>query len=215
MPQWSPDGTTIAAKIPLRNGMAAQLGLIDVATGAVTRVGPEHGTVGVWAWSPDSSSILFAGDTEQTWQYDLFLYDVASGTIERLTDDLPVQPDAGFPTVSPPSQPVWLDEETVLLHAFRGGSSGLYRFDIETRTLELAQDFGAVHGGLVLDRVNGAVYQSASSLDGTGRIVKKDPRSPHLPQARRGRPSRGGCPRARAAAAQPHLGALIRTLGPA
>ena len=88
MPQWSPDGKTIAAKIPLRNGMEGQLGLIDVATGDVTRVGPEHGTVGVWAWSPDGSAILFAGDTEQTWQYDLFLYDVASETIERLTDDL-------------------------------------------------------------------------------------------------------------------------------
>lgn len=171
-PQWSPDGSTLAARIPLRNGMEGQLGLIDVATGGVTRVGPEHGTVGVWAWSPDGNALLFGGDTEQTWQYDLFLYSVASKQIERLTDDLPVQPDAGFPTVSPPSQPVWLDEETVLLHAFRGGSSGLYRFDIETRTLELAQDFGAVHGGLALDRTSGAVYQTASSLRSMGQIVR-------------------------------------------
>ncbi len=102
-PQWSPDGKTLAAKIPLRNEMEGQLALIDVATGAVTRVGPEHGTLGVWAWSPDGSSIFFAGDTTSTWQYDLFLYDVASETIERLTDDLPVQPDSGFPTVTPPT----------------------------------------------------------------------------------------------------------------
>ncbi len=171
-PQWSPDGKTIAAKIPLRNTMEGQLGLIDVATGAVTREGPEHGTLGVWAWSPDGSAILFAGDTTTTWQYDLFLYDVAGKTIERLTDDLPVQPDSGFPTVSSPSQPVWLDEETVLLHAFRGGASGLYRFDIETRTLELAQDHRAVHGGLNLDRTSGAVYQTASSLGSVGQIVR-------------------------------------------
>lgn len=172
MPQWSPDGTTIAAKIPTRNQMGGQLALIDVASGSMTRVGPDEGSLGVWSWSPDGSAILFAGDTEQTWQYDLFLYDVASGTIERLTDDLPVQPDSGFPNVTPPSQPVWLDDETVLLHALRGGSSGLYRFDIETRELALAQDFGAVHGGLTLDRVSGAVYQSSSGFDGAGRIVK-------------------------------------------
>jgi len=171
-PQWSPDGMALAARIPLRNNMGAQIGVIDAQTGAVTRVGADDGAVGVWAWSPNGSAIVFAGDTEQTWQYDLFLYDVASKIVERLTDDLPVQPDAGFPTVSPPSQPVWLDEETVLLHAFRGGSSGLYRFDIETRTLTPTHDFGAVHSGLTLDRGSGAVYQSASSLASMGQIVK-------------------------------------------
>ena len=152
--------------------MAAQLALIDAGSGTVTRVGPERGTVGGWAWSPDGSKILFAGDTEQTWQFDLFLYDVASGTSDRLTADLPVQPDPGFPTVAPPASPVWIDDQTVLLHAFRAGASGLYRFDIERAELDPVQDFGAVHGGLMLDRVSGAVYQTASALDGTGRIVK-------------------------------------------
>lgn len=175
MPQWSPDGATIAAKLPIRNQMGGQLALIDVASGAVARVGPETGTFGVWAWSPDGRSILFAGDTEQTWQYDLFLYDVASGTVERLTHDLPVMPESGFATVTPPSQPVWLDSETVLLHAVRAGASGLYRFDIETRELTEAADFGAVHGGLTLDRTSGAVYQTSSGFGGTGRIVKTTP----------------------------------------
>lgn len=67
----------------------------------------------------------------------------------------------------------------MLLHALRAGSSGLYRFDISTRELALAQDFGAVHGGLTLDRMSGAVYQTASTLEGGGRIVKNihDPQS--------------------------------------
>ncbi len=171
-PQWSPDGKTIAAKVPLRNQMGGQLALIDVATGMAKRVGPEQGSLSVWSWSPDGVQILYGGDTEQTWQYDLFLYDVATDAIERLTDDLPVQPDGGMPTVSSPSQPIWLDENTVLLHALRAGSSGLYRFGIPTRELTLLQDFGEVRGGLTLDRANGAVYQSASGLDSTGRIVK-------------------------------------------
>ncbi|HET9659620.1 MAG TPA: S9 family peptidase [Thermomicrobiales bacterium] len=178
-PQWSPDGRTLAARILLRNNMAGQLGLIDVATGAVTRVGPEEGTFGMWAWSPDGEKIIFGGDTQQTWQYDLFLYDVASGATDRLTIDLPVQPDQGFPTVTPPSQPVWLTDDLVLLHAFRGGSSGLYRFDVERAELEPVQDFGEVRGGLNVDRVSGAVYQTASGFDGSGRIVKNihEPRS--------------------------------------
>ncbi|MCA9860544.1 MAG: S9 family peptidase, partial [Thermomicrobiales bacterium] len=171
-PQWSPDGSTLAAKILLRNGMEGQLGLVDVATGTVSRIGPEHGTVGVFAWSPDGNAILFGGDTEQTWQYDLFLYDLASKTIERLTGDLQVQPDAGFATVSPPSQPVWLDGETVLLPAFRGGASGLYRFDIETRALHPVQTSDAVFSGSSFDRQSGTIYQAGSSLDGTGQIVR-------------------------------------------
>ncbi len=171
-PQWSPDGKTLAAKIPLRNQMGGQLALVDIASGAVTRVGPEEGTVGSWAWSPDGSSIVFTGDTRQTWQYDLFLYDVATGVIERSTDDLPVQPDSGSATVSPPSQPVWLDDHTVLFHATRAGASGLYRFDIETADLHIVQDFGAIHGGLNFDPIHGAVYQTASAFDGTGRIVR-------------------------------------------
>lgn len=171
-PQWSPDGKTIAAKIPLRNQMGGQLALIDSTTGQVTRIGPDEGSLGIWSWSPDGTKILCAGDTRPTWQYDFFLYDVAAGTIERLTEDLPVQPDAGFANVSPPSQPVWFDDRTVLFHATRAGSSGLYRFDIETAELQVVQDFDAVHAGLAFDRTNGMVYQSASGFDGTGRIVQ-------------------------------------------
>ena len=104
---------------------------------------------------------------------------MASGTSDRLTVDLPVQPDPGFPTVAPPSPPIWIDDQTVLLHAFRGGSSGFYRFDIERAELQPVQDFGEVRGGLMLDRVSGAVYQTASALEGAGRIVKNihDPQS--------------------------------------
>ena len=35
-PQWSPDGRTIAVKLPNRNGLFSRLGLIDVATGETT-----------------------------------------------------------------------------------------------------------------------------------------------------------------------------------
>lgn len=122
-PQWSPDGRRLAVGLPNRNGMHSQLGLVDVATGATERVGPEDGVVGLWAWSADGDRIVFAGEPGRTWQLDFFLHDVAAGETRRLTDDLPCAPDAGYPTLSGPSQPVWLDDRRVLFHAVRAGAS--------------------------------------------------------------------------------------------
>jgi Tol biopolymer transport system component len=112
-PQWSPDGRRLALQVPNRNGMRSQLGLVEVASGETTLIGPEDGVVGVWSWSPAGDRIIFAGDTRQTYQTDFFVLDVASGAVRRLTDDLPVLPVAGFPTIAPPSQPLWLDRRFV------------------------------------------------------------------------------------------------------
>jgi dipeptidyl aminopeptidase/acylaminoacyl peptidase len=173
-PQWSPDGRTIAVKIPNRNGMASQLGLIDVERGETTLVGERDGTVGCWGWSPNGDRILVAGDTAQTWQLDLFVYDVATGDLRPLTDDLPVQPDAGFPTVTPPSQPVWLDDRRALFHALRGGASGLYVVDTETGAVEKLHDWQAMHGGLSVDAARTVAVQAQSSLDNAGEVVVFD-----------------------------------------
>ncbi|HEY7037084.1 MAG TPA: S9 family peptidase [Thermomicrobiales bacterium] len=173
-PQWSPDGKTLAVKVPNRNGMASQLGLIDVDSGETTLVGPRDGTVGCWAWSPPGDYILIAGDTAQTWQLDLFLYEVAGGAIRRLTDDLAVQPDTGFPTITPPSQPVWLDDRRALVHALRGGMSGLYVVDTESGAIDKLHDWPAMHGGLSVDASRTVAAQAQTSLENTGEIVVSD-----------------------------------------
>ena len=52
-PQWSPDGTTLAARMTRDNGIFSHLALIDVADSSIKkRIGPERGSVGVWSWSP-------------------------------------------------------------------------------------------------------------------------------------------------------------------
>jgi len=173
-PQWSPDGTTIAAKQTTHNGMHSQLALISLATGVETLVGPGTGAVGVWAWFPGGDRILFAGDVAQTWQTDWFTHDMASGETRRLTDDLPVLPDAGYPTVVPPSQPVWLDDRRVLVNATRAGSSGLYETDAETGETTLVHDTGATRTGLSVDSARRWVVQGASGLDLTGEIAVFD-----------------------------------------
>jgi dipeptidyl aminopeptidase/acylaminoacyl peptidase len=173
-PAWTPDGRKIAVKISNHNGMQSQLGVIDVATGETTLVGPEEGVVSCWAWSPAGDRILIAGDTTLTWQLDLFVYDVASGELRRLTDDLQCLPDAGFATVSPPSQPVWLDEQTALFHAVRGGASGLYKVDVSTGAVEKITEWHAAAGAPSVDAARRFVAQAHSSLDEYSSIVVFD-----------------------------------------
>lgn len=173
-PSWSPDGRTIAVLLPNRSGICSQVGLVDVASGNTTRVGPERGTVSVWSWSHDSRRILFAGDTAQTWQTDFFLHDVDSGVSTRLTHDLDVLPEAGFPGYGFPSQPIWLDERTALFHANSRGRSGLYTLDLERATVSELKIWEAVHSGMNADRTARYIAQSHSSFESTGEIAVYD-----------------------------------------
>ena len=89
-------------------------------------------------------------------------------------DDLAVQPDAGFPTVTPPSQPVWLDDRRALVHALRGGMSGLYVVDTESGAIEKLHDWPAMHSHLSVDAARSVAAQTQTSLDSTGEIVVTD-----------------------------------------
>lgn len=173
-PVWSPDGQTIALKVSNRNGIYSQLGLVDVATGAMTVVGPWDGVVDEWAWSPDGSRIVFAGDTARTFQTDFFLYDVAGGETRRLTDDLPMLPDAGFTAILTPPEPVWLDERRVLFPAARSGASGLYTIDVETAELATVATWQATNSGLSVDDARRYAVQGQTSLESVGEIVVTD-----------------------------------------
>jgi dipeptidyl aminopeptidase/acylaminoacyl peptidase len=176
-PQWSPDGRTLAARVTTDNGIFSQLALIDVETGAVKRVGPEHGTVGVWAWSPDSQRMLFDGDTEPSAGVDFFLYDIKTDSVTRLTTELPCSPDAGFPSVLGPSQPVWLDAAEVLVHAVRAGESCFYRFNVETAELTREHATRSVSTGFSVDDTHRFVAQAYSSFEGVGEVAIHDRQS--------------------------------------
>jgi len=171
MPQWSPDGLSLAVQLHHRNGMSSQLAIINLETAETTLIGSDTGVAGLWAWSPSGDRILFAGDTEQTWQLDFFVYTVQTGVIRRLTEDLSILPQAGFPTIwAPPAQPVWLDERTVLVHAIARGASGLYEVDTETGAVELRQHWDALHLGLSVDADHRYVVQSVSGMESDGEI---------------------------------------------
>jgi dipeptidyl aminopeptidase/acylaminoacyl peptidase len=173
-PQWSPNGRWLAARVSMDNGIYSRLALIDTGTGATRRVGPESGSVAVWSWSPGGDRIVFAGDTEPTAGVDFFLYSLDDDEIRRLTSDLPCAPDAGFPTVLGPSQPVWLNDSEVLVHAVRGGESGLYRFNVESADLRLEHAARSVDVGFSVDRSRRYVAQAHSSFDNFGEIALYD-----------------------------------------
>lgn len=173
-PRWSPDGRSLAVRVPNRNGMCSQLGLIDVESGETKLVGPADGTLATWSWSPNGDRIVFAGDTTNTWQSDFFVYDTASGATRRVTDDLQPLPDSGFPTIAPPSWPIWIDEQTVLFHGARAGRSGLYRLDLGTAVVDEVQSWDAIHGATSTNADARYIAQARSSLEETGEILVYD-----------------------------------------
>ena len=170
-PAWSPDGRTLALIVTEDVGMRSHLVLLDVAGGAAVEVAiAERGMVGLHAWSPSGERLLLAGEPGRTAQTDLYLYTVATGELQRLTEDLAVLPDAGYPNSVPPSLPVWLDESRVLIHAMHKGASGLYRFDVESKALEQLAGWQALHTGLSTDGGARYVVQGHASLESVGEI---------------------------------------------
>jgi dipeptidyl aminopeptidase/acylaminoacyl peptidase len=173
-PAWSPDGARLAAQVPNRNSMCSQLALIDAGSGETTLIGPERGIVAVWSWSPDGRRLVFAGDTWNSWQTDFFRYEVATGDLRRLTDDLPCLPIAGAPGMAPPAQPVWLDDHRVLFSAARAGAAGLYLLDADTGRLEEVQTSRSQRSGLSVDRDHRYVVQGEASLEHAPEVVVFD-----------------------------------------
>ncbi|MGE5596454.1 MAG: S9 family peptidase [Hyphomicrobiales bacterium] len=169
-PAWSPDGRTFALRIYSNNTMTSRLALLPADGGELQYLTPEFGFVTTWAWSPNGDRIFFTGDTQQTWQADAFVYDVASGTTRRLTDDMPCLPDGGFTPVVPPSQPVWLDERRVLFHAVRAGASALWEMDAETGALERVEGERELRAAMSTDREHRIVAQALSGYETLGEL---------------------------------------------
>lgn len=170
-PTWSPDSRTLAYRVSNRVGMHSWLRLQSVETGDARDI--EFGdtaTVSLYSFSPTGDRILCTADPGRTSQPDFFLVEVASGATTRLTEDLPVVPDAGYPNSVPPSPPVWLDGRLVLFHGAQRGSSNLYTFDVESRELETLTSWEAAHVGFSVDAGATKVAQMHSSLSGPGEI---------------------------------------------
>ena len=170
-PQWSPDGTALAAKVANRNGMHSSLVILPLDGGDSTPVGWEDGSIGTWQWSQDGTFILFDGYPVPSPQNEFYRYDVASGETTKLTTDLQFAPESGRPTISGPSQPVWLDSSTALIHGVAMGASSLWTIDASSGDLTEIARWDATHSGLSVDKGGTLVVQGQSDVTGTGRVV--------------------------------------------
>ncbi len=174
-PRWSRDGRRLAFQVRERVGSHSWIEVLDVEASTIERVDlSEMGVLNLHAWSPSGSRLLLAGGLRMTGQPDLYVYDLGSGRLRQVTDDLQVLPDAGYPSARPPSVPLWLDEETVLLHAFRAGAGGLYELDVERGELTPLTDWKAHHIGLSSDRALRYLAQMHSDFDRAGEVVVFD-----------------------------------------
>src|SRR5690606_35209121 len=139
-PDVSPDARRVAFR---RNDVAqSRLGILDLATGDVTEVPPMGRIAQVHTprWSPDSRSIAFSGWREGGYR-DLYVYDVETGAVERITADRHMD-------MSPAWSP---DGRYLLFSSDRDDVFNLYAWDREERRLHQVSN---VLGGAFEPRVS-------------------------------------------------------------
>ena len=163
-PQWAPDGRSIATTAGKVDGGRPNLVVVDVASGVSKRCGTQEDAVTVLAWSPKGDTIVEVGAVGHTFENDFYLYDVRTGTRERLTQD----------NESVPLDATWLDDTRVLVHAMWHGGSVLEILDVPTRTMERLARFEGRHAGLSVDRAKTVVAQGRMSLECYGEIAVYD-----------------------------------------
>jgi dipeptidyl aminopeptidase/acylaminoacyl peptidase len=175
-PAWSPDGKWLAVTVPLRNGMCSQLELVPVHGGEHIRVGNADGAVGVFTWTPDGRELVFGGEQQlpRNYQPDFYAVDIATKEVRRITTDLDVVPDAGFPTIMPAAQPLFAPDGRLLFHAYRAGASGIYSLDIRTGAVERIEGELELRAGFTSDSQRRYVAQSLAGMDQVGEICVVD-----------------------------------------
>jgi len=176
-PAWSPDGLWIATQVATAGVITSQLEIIRVDTGDARRLGEEDGAIATWAWAPDSQSLLFSSDPDRSGQTEFFLHNLASGATRRITTDLAILPNGGFPALIPPAQPLWLDENRVLFAAARNARSGLYVLDVMTGTVAEEEIAATQRNDFSADRTGTLVAQTEASPEALGEIVLRDRRT--------------------------------------
>lgn len=94
-PRWSPDGRTVAFSAWLEGGKR-DIVLVDVASGALSKVTDDRASDAGPCWSPDGRTLYFSSD--RTGITNLYAWERETGALSQITN---VIAGAFMPTVSP------------------------------------------------------------------------------------------------------------------
>ena len=164
---WSPDGKWIAWEDNECCDVGV-VGVVNVATGATILSGASLGfqsIEGTLSWSPDSQTVVFAGQECDGCEYNLFGLDVSTGAVTQLTTG---SNSFGWPNWDPAGGKLFYydfgNNELCYMPAPEGGTggSGCYP-DIDSPNFAWAPD----GDWAALDSA-GTLYVNGSQVGGTG-----------------------------------------------
>lgn len=173
-PHWSPDGDRIIVTASDQNGMRDLMQIYPATGGDPKEIGWPEGTIGLYSWSPDGSQILFTGYPTSSPQHEFYRYIVADDAIVPSTQGLDFAPEAGYPTASSPSWPVWIDDDKVIVNAGFQGMTSLFGLDVTDGVDVQITIWQATHSGLSVDDAHTTIVQTASGPEYPSRLVKVD-----------------------------------------
>lgn len=84
-PAWSPDGGKIVFDTFF--DQQAEIAMLDLATGEITRLTNRAGNDLIPAWSADGRHVAFGGEPDNAGNWDIWMVDVETLALERLTTD--------------------------------------------------------------------------------------------------------------------------------
>ncbi len=112
-PSWAPDGIRIAY-VSFENRRRSAIYIQDRRKGSREKIISQPGINGAPSWSPDSTRLAVTLSYEGN--PDIYVYDINSGQLKRVTRNSSID-----------TEPVWLDNNTLLFTSDRSGGPQIYQ----------------------------------------------------------------------------------------
>lgn len=141
-PKWSPDGRQVAflsnRRDDRRRRTAQTLHVVPANGGDVRTIAPDDARFGSFSWSPDGTRLAFLGhedaSTEETRNHGVWTVGANGKKLRNHTSKVDITfSDVGMSDVTTggSTDPIWLDDSTLLVSGSYRGATSLYRVPID------------------------------------------------------------------------------------